>query len=212
MLAAASFDATISIWDKRQGDFQCSNVLEGHENEVKSVSWSRSGSLLATCSRDKSVWIWEVVNEGEEFECDGVLLNHTQDVKCVLWNPQEETLASASYDDTIKMYKARDDDWSCYCTLEGHTSTVWGLSFDPSGTRLASCSADMTVRVWKSYKPGNNEGISVPDQEVVWKCVCTISGYHHRPIYSIDWSPCSGLIATGCGDDAIRIFQEVLYV
>jgi WD40 repeat protein len=73
---------------------------------------------------------------------------------------------------------------------------------------IASCSADMTVRVWKSYKPGNNEGISVPDQEVVWKCVCTISGYHHRPIYSIDWSPCSGLIATGCGDDAIRIFQE----
>ena len=74
-LATASFDSTICIWDRRRGRkdvchwrwpllmhsllaFECSATLEGHVHEAKSVAWSPSGSLLASCSRDKTVWIW----------------------------------------------------------------------------------------------------------------------------------------------------------
>ncbi len=35
------------------------------------------------------MWVWDVLDDGEEFECASVLHHHTQDVKCVRWHPTE---------------------------------------------------------------------------------------------------------------------------
>jgi WD40 repeat protein len=59
MLTTASFDSTIGIWVSEEGEWECVSTLEGHETECKSVGYSCTGTLLASCSRDKTVWIWE---------------------------------------------------------------------------------------------------------------------------------------------------------
>ncbi|XKL68529.1 hypothetical protein PGB90_004020 [Kerria lacca] len=208
-LASASFDSTVAIWDRKSGEYDCNVTLEGHENEVKSISWSKSGQFLASCSRDKSVWIWEISDE-EEYECAAVLNAHTQDVKKVVWHPHTDILTSASYDNSIRMFKfdLKEDDWICCGTLRSHESTVWSIAFDASGKRLASCSDDCTVKIWQEYKPNNPYGIITPNDDSVWKCVCTLSGFHSRTIYDISWCHITGLIATACADDSIRIFKE----
>lgn len=72
LLATASFDASTAVWVQQGGEWECVAVVEGHENEVKGCAWSPSGTLLATCGRDKSVWIWEL-QPGNDFECVAVL-------------------------------------------------------------------------------------------------------------------------------------------
>lgn len=133
----------------------------------------------------------------------------------MIWHPELEILASCSYDNRIKLYKEDgDDDWTCFGTLSSHDSTVWSMSFEKSGKRLASCGDDQTVKIWQEYLPDNQEGLSNSNKlgmkkDATWKCVCTISGYHVRCVYDIDWNKNNGLLATAGGDDSIKIFGEV---
>jgi len=208
LLASASFDSTVCIWDKRSGHFESTVTLQGHENEVKAATWSSSGSYIATCSRDKSVWVWSVDDE-DDFDCAGVLQSHTQDVKDVVWHPNEDVLASASYDNSIKIFIENDYEWEEVSTLTGHESTVWSLSWSRDGKRIASCSDDQTVRVWQRFESdGYSTVCNAKDDEAVWKNVCTLSGYHKRPVYSVDWNKQNELIATAGGDNSIYIFKE----
>ncbi|KAI0145301.1 WD repeat protein [Xylariaceae sp. FL1272] len=189
-LVSGSFDSTAALWrweDNGQGgdgleveitgaenqdddedkDWQLIVVLEGHDSEIKSVAFSPTGQYLASCSRDKSVWIWEDVGASEdddEWETVAVLNEHDGDVKAVAWCPEtnrsgrgrysSDVLASASYDDTVRIWREDGEgDWVCVSVLEGHKGTVWGIQWESNPKnerfpRLLTWSADKTIRVW----------------------------------------------------------------
>ncbi|KAI3403268.2 CIA1 [Candida oxycetoniae] len=250
-LAAGSFDSTISVWGIDEPDdaydieeiinnqkeiltnpsneWNLMAIIEGHENEIKAVDWNFSGRYLASCSRDKTVWIWETDPETlEEFECVSVLADHSQDVKNVSWHPTMNLLASSSYDDTIRIYKQEfdDDEWVCAGVMDAHEGTVWCSRFEnPKSqmakegiTRLVSASDDLTVRVWFSKdqveQVGNGDESSLPssirpdNNEMVWEQECILPAAHTHPIYSVAWSARTGKIASTGSDGKIVVYKE----
>ena len=58
LLATASYDATIKLWDVESG--KCLHTLEGHTDPVYSVAFSPDGKYLASGSFDKHLHIWNV--------------------------------------------------------------------------------------------------------------------------------------------------------
>lgn len=195
-----------NVYEAVDGVFEQIATMEGHESEVKCVTWQRGGSLVATCARDKVIWIWESIEPSAQgmgsditdFECVTVLQGHTQDVKCVRWHPSEPLLVSASYDETLKVWEEGTDDWNCTSTLKDHNATVWSCVFDGSGERFASCSDDGVLMIWKRFSKSDNK----------WQRVCTLQGYAKRALYSVDWCQISDLIACAGADNNILVFKQ----
>ena len=183
--------------------------------------------LLATCSRDKSIWIWEDLDDGDNnFETVAVMQEHGGDVKCVSWHPSEECLASGSYDDTIRIWREDLDDWGQVACLKGHEGTVWFVDWEReveggSGPRLLSCSDDKTVRVWKrqvqaSSEPGALASASTGIPSIIrpaggdeiWEQEALLPKAHELAVYAVAWSKTSGLVASTGADGRIALYQE----
>jgi WD40 repeat protein len=208
ILAVASFDGSISIWEEFSSEskstapklkqdantpcgWECTAQLEGHENEVKDVTWNATGTLLASCGRDKSVWIWECFLPGTiggsgsgvngpsggggegDFECLAVLQAHTGDVKSIKFAPShgqfgdgDEILLSASYDDTIKCWAEDAGEWYCALTLQGvHSSTIWSLAISPGGVRMVSGSDDKSLAIWRCYTASEKKEMELENND-----------------------------------------------
>lgn len=68
VLASASGDFTIKIWDVATG--QAPLTLQ-HTDIVQSLSWNASGNMLVTTSRDKKIRVWDVRQETPVHEAAG---------------------------------------------------------------------------------------------------------------------------------------------
>lgn len=180
-ITAAEVDMTRDGGDQDDDDeeWHFSTLLTGPDSEIKSIEFSPphySANLLATCSRDKSVWIWEEV-EPEEWETIAVLSEHTGDVKCVSW-----CAGAVKGNGQRKRRKLQTETGGdVEMGNNSHTDSVDEEDADEEvvvlGSReiLASGSYDDTIRLWRDV-----------EEEGDWICVGVIDG-HKGTVWDIKW-------------------------
>lgn len=66
LLASASYDDTVKLYQEEGDDWVCCATLEGHESTVWSLAFDPSGQRLASCSDDRTVRIWRQYLPGNE--------------------------------------------------------------------------------------------------------------------------------------------------
>ncbi|CAI5735131.1 unnamed protein product [Peronospora destructor] len=123
-------------------------TLERHTMDVEDIAWSPDDRMLATCSIDNTILVWDVglgrLNE-VLMQPLQTLAGHNGWVKGVAWDPVGKYLSSAGEDKTVRMWKVADWQESDVVTepFEGCASTSHfrRLSWSPDGSVLCATHA-----------------------------------------------------------------------
>ncbi|KAI0807782.1 miller-Dieker lissencephaly protein [Fomes fomentarius] len=147
VLASASEDATIKIWDWETGEFE--RTLKGHTRAVNDVAFDSKGNLLVSCSSDLFIKIWDVQNEWKNTK---TFPGHEHTVSSVRFLPGDQQVISASRDRTIRIFDIAST--HLVRTISGHSDWVRCIEPSDDGRIIASCSNDQTARI---IDPRNGE-------------------------------------------------------
>jgi WD40 repeat protein len=133
--------------------------FSGHEKAVFNAAFSPDSRYLASCSRDRSVRVWQIESRGRSVKGEQdhpqfglhpprcqVLRGHTDEVYAVAFHPYGTRLATGGQGGAVSLWDlARGEE---VLRLPRHKSFVWSLAFSPDGATLASGSGDTTVQLW----------------------------------------------------------------
>jgi len=99
LVASASFDKSIKIWNGLTGKYI--GTLRGHVGSVYQIAWSADSRLLMSGSKDSTVKIWDVKKMKLMFDLPG----HSDEVYAVDWSPDGEKAVSGSKDHVLRFWR-----------------------------------------------------------------------------------------------------------
>lgn len=121
-------------------------VVKAHSLIINHIALSNNCELLATCSWDDTIKIWEPKSLSliHNFKA------HNLGVNDVLFLPNDKQIVSCGKDEKIKIW---DLEKSCQIgQFDGHTHWVEAISYNKQRNILASGSCDNTIKIWDITK------------------------------------------------------------
>jgi WD40 repeat protein len=219
LLASASVDGTVRIWDAV--DLRLKRVLVGHSASVNSIEFDRDGRLLASASSDRTIRLWAIPSG----RCIAVLMGPCAFRKVIFWPQRSRSVRSGGLnrsdgsggresdlyvatlefgpgENAIRLWRVWDG--REVGRLKGHRDRVNDVAVSPNGRWLASGSLDKTSRLWDAKSKKSVRLLSVPEPPKRHGRM-PVMGY---TVAAIRFSPDGRHLATaGPESEAIRLWD-----
>ncbi|XP_064446825.1 apoptotic protease-activating factor 1 isoform X3 [Mirounga angustirostris] len=158
LLATASSDCFLKLWDLNQKE--CRNTMFGHTNSVNHCRFSPDDKLLASCSADGTLKLFDIHTSGLLAE---IPTGHHSTIQYCDFSPQNHLAVVALSQCCVELWNM--DSYLKVADCRGHLSWVHCVMFSPDGSSFLTSSDDQTIRLWETKKVCKNSAI-VLKQEI----------------------------------------------
>ena len=219
LLASASQDGTVRIWDVAAGV----EMAAFQTGWAFCVDWSPDGQRITVGTYEGEVQVWEIPSQ--QMLSSWRSPTHSM-VISIGWSPDGSTIATGELNGIIYLWNAATGEVER--SIDGYTRQrcdVNGLAWSPDGSQLATAHQDGFVRLWDPSSgqlilaidghTGFVRGLAwAPDGSllastgqdkriVLWDPVSGLAyaeQHHNRlPVWSVSWSPDGTMVASGAG-------------
>ena len=164
------------------------NRLEVINAQLRDVSVSPNGQLIATGASNNTVKIWDV--KGNLLK---ILKGHSDFIWNIRFSPDGKTLASSSSDGTIRLWNVEDGKLTK--TILAHNNTwVRSISYSPDGKLLASSDSRGWVKLWNAGNGKLLQTIPAHRQPIRW-------------VTYVKFSPDGKTLASTSRDKTVKLWQ-----
>lgn len=203
ILASASRDRTIKLWDFATGELL--KNITGHSGPVTCVTFSESGQTLASSSAnpDGTIKLWHP-QTGELKSTlkgdDWLLLT----VWSVAFSQDGKMLVSGHHmDSTVKIWNLGTG--KLLHTLRGHGWGVQTVAFSPKEDIIVSGSFDSNIKIWNPYTGREIRNLNGPGWLNPFGLVPSFGG--DKSVHSVAFSPDGTTIASGGEKQPIQLWR-----
>lgn len=198
-LVVATNSCQIKVFELQTNSCQ---ILYGHTDTVLSLDVFRKKSLFASCAKDRSVRVWQMV-EGGQVHCVAYGLSHTNAVGSITFSRLKASfIVSGSQDCTVKVWdlpqhfpdtRTEIHQLLARSTEKAHDKDVNSVAVSPNDKLLASGSQDRTAKLWSLAVDG---GLSL----------LGVFRGHRRGIWAVCFSPVDQVLATSSADGTTKLW------
>ncbi|XP_037701210.1 apoptotic protease-activating factor 1 isoform X2 [Choloepus didactylus] len=170
LLATGSSDYFLKLWDLNKKE--CRNTMFGHTNSVNHCRFSPDDNLLASCSADGTLKLWNVrsANERKSINVKQFFLNSEEPqedmeliVECCSWSSDGDRIMVAAKN-KVFLFDIHTSGLLAEI-YTGHHSTVQYCDFSPHNHLAVVALSQYCVELWETKKVCKNSAI-VLKQEV----------------------------------------------
>ncbi|KAL5697307.1 hypothetical protein ACHQM5_030858 [Ranunculus cassubicifolius] len=231
LLASASFDGLVQIWDVCSVNLTRKRILSGPTKGIEFVKWHPREHIVLAGSEDMKVWLWNAdTGDYQKF------VGHEASVTCGDFTPDAKRICTGSNDASLRIWENGEK----FHVVKGHpyhTAPITCLTITCDSNFAITGSEDGSVHVVNiatgkvlhsllshsasvecvGISPslfcvatgGLDQGLIFSDMHNTQRAVCRCICPDETNISCLQWLGASRYIVTGCTDGNILIWDRL---